>query len=86
MFIVPVRVQDSWCMGLELVSWDLSIPSGVRLVAVLLVVVWPVASNMPIYDCFLDMYLFCMLHVSYIYEIQDIVIFKVSIIELFWSV
>jgi hypothetical protein len=53
-------------MGLGSVSWDLSIPSGVRLMAVLLVVVWPVVSDMPIYDGFLDVYVFCMLHVLYI--------------------
>jgi hypothetical protein len=28
--------------------------------------VWPVVSDMPIYDGFLDVYMFCMLHVSYI--------------------
>jgi hypothetical protein len=64
--IVPVRVQDSRCMGLGSVSWDFLIPSGVRLMVVLLVVVWPVISDMPIYDDFLDVYVFCMLHVSYI--------------------
>jgi hypothetical protein len=66
--IVPVRVQDSWCMCLGSVSWDLSIPSGVRLMVVLLIVVWPVVSDMPIYDGLLDMYMFCMLHVLYICE------------------
>jgi hypothetical protein len=66
LLIVSVRVQDSRCMGLESVSWDLLIPSGVRLMVVLLVIVWPVVSDMPIYDCFLDMYVFCMLHVLYI--------------------
>jgi hypothetical protein len=58
LLIVPVRVQDSRCMGLESVSCNLLTPSGVRLMVVLLVVVWPVVSNMPIYDCFLDMYVF----------------------------
>jgi hypothetical protein len=53
-------------MGLGLVSWDLSIPSGVRLIVVLLVVVWSVVSDMPIYDGFLDVYVFCMLQVLYI--------------------
>jgi hypothetical protein len=67
MLIVPVRVQKSRCMGLGSVSWDLSIPSGVRLVVVLLVVVWPVVSDMPIYGGFLYLYVFCMLHVLYIY-------------------
>jgi hypothetical protein len=66
LLIVPVRVQDSRCMGLESVSWDLLIPSGVRLMVVLLVVVWPVVSDMPIYDGFLDVYMFCMFHVLYI--------------------
>jgi hypothetical protein len=35
---------------------------------VLLVVVWPVVSDMPIYDGFLDVFMFCMLHVLYIYK------------------
>jgi hypothetical protein len=30
-----------------------------------LVVVWPVIFDMPIYDGFLDVYVFCMLHVLY---------------------
>ena len=30
LLIVPVRVQDSRCMGLGPVSWGLSIPAGVR--------------------------------------------------------
>jgi hypothetical protein len=64
---VLVRVQDSRCMGLGSVSRDLSIPSGVRLMVVLLVVVWPVVFDMPIYDGFSDMYMFRMLHVLYIY-------------------
>jgi hypothetical protein len=42
---------------------DFSIPAGVRLLVVLLVVVWPAVSDLPIYDGFLDVYLFCMLHV-----------------------
>jgi hypothetical protein len=63
---VPVKVQDSRCMGLGSVSWDLSIPSGVGLVVVLLLVVWPVVSDMLIYDGFLDVYVSCMLHVLYI--------------------
>jgi hypothetical protein len=29
--------------------------------------VWPVVSDMPIYAGFLDVYMFCMLHVLYIY-------------------
>jgi hypothetical protein len=66
LLIVPVRVQDSWCMGLGLASLDISVPSGVGLLVVLLVV-WPVVSNMPIYDGFLDVYMFCMLHVLYMY-------------------
>ena len=33
-------------MGLGLVSWDFSIPAGVGLLVVLLVVVWPVVSVM----------------------------------------
>jgi hypothetical protein len=33
---------------------------------ILLVVMWPVVSNMPIYDGFLDVYMSCMLHVLYI--------------------
>jgi hypothetical protein len=32
----------------------------------LLVVVWPVVSDMPIYDGFLDVHMFCVLHVLYI--------------------
>jgi hypothetical protein len=71
LLIVPVRLQDSRvsrCMGLGSVSWDISITAGIRLLVVLLVVVWPVdvVSDMPIYDDFLDVYVFCMLHVSYI--------------------
>jgi hypothetical protein len=66
LLIVFVKVQDSGCMGLGSVSWDLLIPFGVRLMVVLLVVVWPIVSDMPIYDGFLDVYMFCMLHVLYI--------------------
>jgi hypothetical protein len=33
---------------------------------VLLVVMWPVVSKMPIYDGFLDVYVFCTLNVLYI--------------------
>jgi hypothetical protein len=61
LLIVPVRVQDSRRIDLGLVSWGLSIPVGTRLL-VLLVVVWPVASDMSIYDGFLDVYVFCMYH------------------------
>jgi hypothetical protein len=47
------------------------VPFGVRLMplvmVVLLVVVWPMVSNMPIYDGSLDMCVFCMLHLLYIY-------------------
>jgi hypothetical protein len=53
-------------MGLGSVSWDILIPAGVKLITVLLVVVWPVVSNVPIYDGFLDVCMFCMLHVLYI--------------------
>jgi hypothetical protein len=53
-------------MGLGLVSWVISILSGVRLLVVLLVVVWSVVSDMPIYDGFLDVSMFFMLHVIYI--------------------
>jgi hypothetical protein len=63
LLIVTVKVQDSQYMSLGSVSWDILIPSGVRLIVLLQVVVWPVVSNMPIYDGFLDMYVFCMLHV-----------------------
>jgi hypothetical protein len=66
LLIVPIRVQDSRCRGLGSVSCDISVPSGVRLLVVLLVVVWPVVSDMPIYDGFLDVYVFCMLHILYI--------------------
>jgi hypothetical protein len=65
-----VRVQDSRCMGPGSVSWDFTIPAGVRLLVVLLVVVWPVVSDMPIYGGFLDVYMFCVLHVLYIYLYQ----------------
>jgi hypothetical protein len=41
-------------------------PFRCKTIVVLLVVVWPVVSDMPIYDGFLDMYVFCMLHVSYV--------------------
>jgi hypothetical protein len=58
LLIVPVRVQDSRCMGLKSASWDISVPSDVRLLVVLLVVVWPVVSDIPIYDGFLDVYMF----------------------------
>jgi hypothetical protein len=61
LLIVPVRVQDSGCMGRGLVSWDFAIPAGVGLLVVLLVVIWPVVSEMPIYDGFLDVYMFCVL-------------------------
>jgi hypothetical protein len=54
-------------MSLGLVSLDISIPAGVRLIVVLPVVVWPVVSDMPIYYGFLDVYMFCMLHVLYIW-------------------
>jgi hypothetical protein len=47
---------ESRCMGLGSNSWDILITDGVRLLVVLLVVVWPVVSDMPIYDGFLDMY------------------------------
>jgi hypothetical protein len=47
--IVPVRVLDSWCMDVGPVSWGLSNPADVRLIVVLLVVVWPLVSNIPIY-------------------------------------
>jgi hypothetical protein len=60
LLIVPVRVQDSLYMGLGPVSWGLSFPAGVGLIVVLLVVVWPGASDMPFYDGFLDVYVFCM--------------------------
>jgi hypothetical protein len=66
LLIVPGRVQDSRCMGPGLVSWDFTIPASVRLLVVLLVVVWPVVSDMPIYSAFLDVYMSCMLHVLYI--------------------
>jgi hypothetical protein len=65
LLIVLVRVQDSRCMGPGSVSWDFTIPVGVRLLVVLLVVVWPLVSDMLIYDDFLDVYMFCMLHVLY---------------------
>jgi hypothetical protein len=55
LLIVPVRVQDSRYMGPGSVSWDFTIPAGVRLLVVLLVVVWPVVSDMPIYDDLLDL-------------------------------
>jgi hypothetical protein len=66
LLIVPVRVQDSRCMGLGLVSWDIWIPAGVRRIVVLLEVVWPIVSNMPIYDGFLDVCVSCILHVLYV--------------------
>jgi hypothetical protein len=47
LLIVPVRVQDSRCMGPGSVFWDFTIPAGVRLLVVLLVVVWPVVSDKP---------------------------------------
>jgi hypothetical protein len=47
-----------------MVSWVLLIPSGMRLIV--LVVVWPIVSDVSIYDDFLDVYMFCMLHVLYI--------------------
>jgi hypothetical protein len=63
---VPVRVQDSRCMGLRSVSWDFLSPAGLGLLVVLLVVMWPIVPDMPIYDGFLDVYMFCILHVLYI--------------------
>jgi hypothetical protein len=53
-------------MGLGSVSWDIWISADVRLIVVLLVVVWPIDSDMPIYDAFLDVYVSCTLHVLYI--------------------
>jgi hypothetical protein len=50
LFIVPMREQDSRCMGFGPVSWGLSFPAGVRLTIVLLV--WPVDSDMPIMMAF----------------------------------
>jgi hypothetical protein len=67
LLIVHVTVQDCRCMGLGSVSWDFLIPAYVRLLVLLLVVMWPVVSDMPIYDVFLDVYMFCILHVLYIY-------------------
>jgi hypothetical protein len=66
LLIVPVRMQDSRCMGLGSVSWDFEIPASVGLLVVLLVVMWPIVFDMPIYDGFLDVYMFCVLHVLYI--------------------
>jgi hypothetical protein len=57
LLIVSVRVQDSQCMGPGLVSWVFTIPASVRLLVVLLIDVWPVVSDMPIYDGFLDVYI-----------------------------
>jgi hypothetical protein len=53
-----------WTVGPGSVSWDFTIPASVRLLVELLVVVWPVVSDMPIYA---DVYMFCVLHVLYIY-------------------
>jgi hypothetical protein len=50
-------------------SWDFTIPAGVRLLVVLLVV-WPIVCDMPIYDGFLNMYMFFVLHVLYIQSIK----------------
>jgi hypothetical protein len=36
---------------------------------VLLVVVWPVVSDMPIYDGFLDVYVHCMCFACYMYYV-----------------
>jgi hypothetical protein len=47
LLIISVRVQDSWCMGLGSVSWDILVPAGVRLIVVLLVVVWPESPICP---------------------------------------
>jgi hypothetical protein len=66
LLIVSVRVQDSWSMGLGSVSCDILVPAGVRLIVVLLVVVWPVVSEMPVYVGFLDVCMICMLHLLYI--------------------
>jgi hypothetical protein len=62
LLIVPVRVQNSQRMDPESVFWDFKIPASVKVLVVILVVVWPIVSDMPIYDDFLDMYMFCMLH------------------------
>jgi hypothetical protein len=64
--IVPVRVQDSRCVGLASVSWDILVPFDVRLMVVLLVVVWAIFS-----DGFLDVYLFCALHLLYSFKHQN---------------
>jgi hypothetical protein len=69
LLIVFVRVQDSRCMGLRSISWDILIPASVRLLVVILVVIWPVVSNVPIHDGSLDMCMFCLLHVLCIYDI-----------------
>jgi hypothetical protein len=42
-------------------------PFRCKLMVVLLVVVWNVVYDIPIYDGFLDVYVFCMLHVLHIY-------------------
>jgi hypothetical protein len=62
LLIVSVRVQDSWCMGLQSVSWDISIPAGVRLLVVILAVLWLIVSDVPIYDGFLDVT--CVIYIS----------------------
>jgi hypothetical protein len=46
LLIVPVRMQDSWCMGPGLASWGLLITASVRLLVVLLVVMWTVVSHL----------------------------------------
>jgi hypothetical protein len=65
LLIVPVRVQDSRCMGPRSDYWDFTIPAGVILLIVLLVVV------RPIYDDFLDVYMFYVLHVLYSVSKKD---------------
>jgi hypothetical protein len=52
---------------LKKVSWDILIPAGGGLLVIILVVVWPVVSDVPIDDGFLDVYISCTLHVVYIY-------------------
>jgi hypothetical protein len=60
LLIVPVRKQDSPCMGLGPVSGDFSIPARVGLLRLLIVVMWPVVYDLPIYDELLDVHVSCM--------------------------
>jgi hypothetical protein len=54
-------------MGLGSVLCDILVPASVRLIVVLLIVVWPIVSEIPVYDGFL----MCACFACYMYYIYD---------------